>query len=219
MTISASSVIANVQRILNDEAGVRVPASQLVPFLNQAQRDIMVTRPDTTATVAPFSLIAGAKQFLPTNAYLLIDIPSNSTGTQRAITKVPQNLLDASRPGWRNDTQAAEIAHFTHDLRDPRIFWVFPPAVVGTQVELEASVYPTDIADPASPGLEASTVSGNISINDEWQTALFSIVAHYAYLTDLEGVTNPALAAGHLQRAAAILGVQLQAASAVTPQN
>ena len=219
MAIPASTVIADVQHILNDEDGDRVPASMLVPLLNQAQRDIMVARPDTTAAVSPLALSAGAKQLLPTNAYLLIDIHANTVTPSQRITKVDMALLDASEPNWRGRSQAAPIKHYMHELRNPRTFWVYPPAIVGTQVDFEASVYPTDVAEPTAPGKTASTVSGNISLNDEWQSALFCMTAHYAYLTDLEGVQNQNLALAYLQRASSILGVQIQSAAATAAKN
>lgn len=219
MPIPASTIIDRVQRVLNDEAGVRMPASQLVPMLNQAQRDIMSVRPDTTAVVAPWTLDAGPRQNLPSNAYALIDIPANTNGTKTSITKVPMTLLDAQESGWRGSDPSLTVRHFMHDLRTPRVVWVYPPALLGAVVDLEAPVYPTDIAAPTAPGFESSTVVGNISLNDEWESALFSLVAHYAYLTDLEGVNNPALASGYLQRASSILGVQIQATAATAPKN
>lgn len=219
MSIAAQTIIAAVQHVLNDAGGDRAPASALVPMMNKAQRDIMAVRPDTTAAVSPWPLVAGARQNLPSNAYSLIDITANSAGSRARITKVPMTLLDAQEPGWRGRASSATIQHFMHDLRTPRVLWVYPPALVGAQVDLEASIYPADIAEPASPGRAASTVTGNISLNDEWESALFCLTAHYAYLSDLEGVNNPALAAGYMQRASSILGVQIQATASTAPKN
>jgi hypothetical protein len=217
MTISAQSIILDVQRKLNDETGVRVSARTLVAQLNRAQRDIATARPDTTATTSVFDLEPGPKQSLPSDASLLIDVTANSTGTRERISKVAMVLLDSSEPTWRSRTGTSTIKHFMHDLRTPRNFWVYPPAAAGAQVDLEAARYPTDISAPASPGAEASSVSGNISLGDEWETALFCLVMHYAYLTDLEGAGNQATAAAYLQRATEILGVQIQAATAAAP--
>lgn len=219
MTIAAATIIGDVQRILNDEAGDRVPASMLVPLMNMAQRDIMTARPDTTSAISPLPLVDGYKQIVPANAYLMIDVHANTNTPGRRITKVDLALLDAQEPAWRSRARSSVIQHYMHDLRNPRVFWVYPPATAGTNVDFEASVYPTDIAVPASPGKVASTVTGNISLNDEWQSALFCMTAHYAYLTDLEGVNNQNLAVAYLQRASSILGVQIQTAAATTSKN
>jgi hypothetical protein len=114
-------------------------------------------------------------------------------------------------PNWRSGAQRAEIVHFCHDPRSPRVFHVYPPATAGTRVNLEASAYPIDIAAPAAPGEVASTVSGDISLADEWSTALLMLTLYYAYLTDVEALANVGLAAAYKQTAEKILGVQLQA--------
>jgi hypothetical protein len=210
MTTTASSIVYEAQRALLDVEGVRTTASDLVLMLNRAQRDIHIARPDTTAAMSEFVLVAGAKQLLPSNAALLIDIPSNASGNLRSISKVDLPLLDALEKGWRSATQKTEIVHFCHDPRTPRVFHVYPPAVAGIGVILEASAYPIDIAAPASPGLTSDTVFGDITLADEWATTLLMLTLYYAYMTDLEGVNNPGLAVGYLQRAETMLGVQLQ---------
>jgi hypothetical protein len=217
MAITAATVIADVQRILNDEAGVRASARQLVPLMNQAQRDVMLARPEATASIFPLALVAGFKQSVPANAYLLLDVHANSALPQASITKVDLPLLDASDPVWRTRPQATAVKHFMHEMRNPRTFYVYPPVAAGTTVDFEASLYPDDVAEPL--GDTADTVLGNISLRDEWQSALFCLTAHYAYLTDLEGVTNPELAMAYLTRANVILGTQIQTAAATTAKN
>lgn len=212
MAVQAKTIIQEAQRALNDKSGVRVSAADLVQCLNRAQRDIAVVRPDTTSAIADFPLEEGYKQRLPENAAALIDIPCNATGTRRAISKTDLRLLDSYSPAWRNGTKKQEIVHFSHDLRDPRVFYVYPPASSTAVVELEASSYPEDIPEPTSPGDTADTVTGDISLGDEWSTALLMVTLYYAYLTDVESLANVGLAAAYKQTAEQILGVQLQSA-------
>lgn len=218
MTVSAQSIIFEVQRTLNDLAGVRVPASDLVVMLNRAQRDIHTARMDTTASLAEVVLVQGDIQTLPPEIAQLIDLPGLATGTKAAISKVDQALLDATAPNWRSGTATENVKHYIYDLRDPRTFYVYPPAVEGTVLRAKYSAYPRDIDPPASPGLSYTTVSGDISLAPEWQTALLMLTLAYAYMSDLEGVTNSQMAALHLQQASALLGVELQAKAAVGPQ-
>lgn len=211
MTTTAQSIVYEAQRALNDKEGVRATASDLVKLINRAQRDIAIARPDTTAAISEFPLVAGARQLLPTNAAVLIDVPSNAGGTMRSISKVELRLLDSQVRNWRSMPQKTEIVHFCHDPRSPRVFHVYPPAAIGASVNLEASAYPVDIAEPTAPGDTAATVNGDITLADEWSTALLMLTLYYAYMTDLEGVNNPGLAAAYMQRAESMLGVQLQA--------
>jgi hypothetical protein len=215
MPVSAQSIVKLVQREFNDYAGERAPASDIVALLNMAQRDIHTARPDSTAVVSPLDLVAGHRQALPANASTLIDIHCNSDGIKKAIRKADVLLMDSVNPRWRTRTPSTTIVHFMHDIRNPRVFDVYPPAAEGARVDFEASVYPTDIPPPNAPGAAFGTVVGDISLNDEFATALFCLTTHYVYLTDLEGVNNAALAAGFLQRAEAILGVELQTKSGI----
>ncbi len=210
MAVEAKTIIREAQRAMNDKAGVRMPASDLIDCLNRAQRDIAVARPDVTAVLSDFTLAAGYKQYLPANAAVLIDIPANTSGKRKSIRRTDLELLDSCEPGWRTGTAKSEILHYCLDPRNPRLFYVYPPASAGVEVEMEASAYPVDIPQPASPGDSWETVSGDISLADEWSTALLMVTLYYAYLTDLEGVANVGLAAGYKQTAEQILGVQLQ---------
>lgn len=219
MATTAQSIIKEVQRAFNDLAGDRAPASDLVPLLNRAQRDIQVARPDLTTTSITHELAVGYSQEIPDNVASLIDIPANATGDRERINKVDARLMDDMVPKWRSKTPSTVIKHFMHDERDPRSFDVYPPAVLGAKVELEASLYPVDVPMPAGNGKAFDTVTGNIGLPDEFSTALMCLTLHYAYLTDLEGASNQTLATGYLQRAEQILGVQLMARDAVAPKS
>ena len=216
MAVEAKTIIYEAQRAMNDKSGVRAPASDLVRLLNRAQRDIAVSRPDTTARVFEHELAEGARQELPEEVALLIDLPANVSGRRRAITRTGLPLLDAAVPDWRYGARKGEIVHFMHDHRTPRAFWVYPPAIDGTSVEMEASMYPADILVPA--GDSSDDVAGVISLADEWSTALLLVVLYYAYMTDLEGAGNPLIAASYKETAEKILGVQLQSAMVFAKQ-
>ena len=217
MTTTAQSIIFDAQTLLQDLAGVRWPASELVSNLNRSQRDLRTARPDTTATLATQVLVAGYKQALPAAAAALIDIPSNTTGER--ITKTDLVLLDSVEPKWRQGAGQDVVKHFMHDLRTPRQFLVYPPATSAASVDIEYSAYPTDVAAPGGDGKAYTTVSGNISLADQWGTALLCMVMHYAYAKDAEYGGNSALSANYLQRASQILGVEVQSASGIGPKS
>ena len=218
MTTTARSIIYQAQRALLDTDGDRTTAADLVPMLNMAQRDIQLARPDTTATVAAVALVDGYRQTLPDAAAVLIDITANASGSYRRITKTKLALLDAIERDWRSKAKG-DTVHFMHELETPRSFHVYPPANSGALVEMEYSAYPVDVAAPGGDGKSSSTVTGNISLNDQWANALLFVTLYYAYMTDLEGVNNPQLAAAYLQRAESMLGVQLQASATVAPKS
>ncbi|MBP6618099.1 MAG: hypothetical protein KA195_09020 [Burkholderiaceae bacterium] len=216
MPSPAKPIILAAQDELQDPAGVRWPATELVQHLHEGQRAIAQKRPDTTATVVTFSPAApGARHTLPAAAASLIDIPRNAAGRKRAITKVDQVLLDATVRDWQGMTPSAEVLHFMHDLREPRVFLTYPPASTAAALELVYSAYPA--ATATAGGAAASTVTGNIGLPDEWATALRYYVLFRAWSKDAEYGGNPQLAATNYGLFKAELGEQLESAATVAP--
>ena len=216
MPSPAQPIILAAQDELQDPAGIRWPATELVKHLHDGQRAIAQKRPDTTATVVTFTpTAAGTRHTLPAAAASLIDIPRNAVGRKRAITKVDQVLLDATVRDWQGMAPAAEVLHFMHDLREPRVFLTFPPASATASLELVYSAYPA--ATATAGGAAASTVTGNIDLPDEWANALRYYVLYRAWSKDAEYGGNPQLAAANLQLFRGELGEQLESAATVAP--
>ena len=206
MTTPAQSIILDAHLELQDPTGLRWPATDLVKHLHDGQRAIAQKRPDTTATVVTFTpSAAGTRHTLPAAAAALIDIPRNAAGRKRAITKVDQVLLDATVRDWQSMAPAAEVLHFMHDLREPRVFLTFPPASATASLELVYSAYPA--ATATAGGAAASTVTGNIDLPDEWANALRYYVLYRAWSKDAEGASNPDLAKAHLDLCVDALGL------------
>lgn len=220
MTTTAQSIVLEVQNTLQDLTGVRWPASELVRYLNLVQRQIASKRPDKMAATASFVPAAGAKQALPAAYESLMDIPRNTSGNKRAMTKVDLVVLDATLRDWQSLTGVTEFSHFCHDPREPRAFYLYPPAASsGASIELVAARYPTDVAAPTAPGKLYTTVTGNVDVPDEFSTALKHGVLFHAYSKDAEFGGNAQLAAENLQMFKAELGEQLQSAAAVAPKD
>lgn len=216
MATTAQSIILRAQVALQDTEGVRWGAPELVNYLNDGQREIVRLRPDQKAGTVTLALAAGYKQALGAAHMALIDIPSNATGKHKRITKVDLVQLDAIDPVWRSKAPASEVAHFCHDLRDPRTFYVYPPAQSGLAVEAVVSVYPTDVAAPN--GATFASVSGDIDLPDQWADALLNYVLFRAYSKDAEFGGNAQLAASYLGLFNAAIGSQLQSTATVAPK-
>lgn len=216
MTTPAQSIILDAQLELQDPSGIRWPATELVQHLHEGQRAIAQKRPDQTATTVTFTpTAAGSRHTLPAGAASLIDIPRNAAGRMRAITKVDQVLLDATVRDWQGMTPSAEVLHFMHDLREPRVFLTYPPVSTAAALELVYSAYPA--ATATAGGAAASTVTGNIDLPDEWATALRYYVLYRAWSKDAEYGGNPQLAATNYGLFKAELGEQLESAATVAP--
>ena len=128
MSIAAQALIRRVVETLQDTTSIRWPVAELVRYLNDGQREIIVHRPDAMVTNASVSLASGTKQSLPANGAKLIDVVRNSAGSKRAIRMCAREILDAQSPGWHNLSGVTEIVHFMFDPRDPKVFYIYPPA-------------------------------------------------------------------------------------------
>jgi len=216
MATAAQSIIFRAQTTLQDPDGVRWGAPELVAYLNDAQRSLVQNRPDQKAATATVNLYHGYRQALDDGYMSLIDIPANAAGKRKRITKVDLVQLDAVEPAWRSRQASTEVVHFAYDLREPRTFYVYPPVVAGTPVELVASLYPVDV--PAPGGASHTTVTGNIDLPDQWADALLNFVLFKAYSKDAEFGGNAQLAASYLGLFNNAIGVQLQSTATVAPQ-
>ena len=219
MSIAAQAIIRRVVETLQDTTSIRWPVAELVRYLNDGQREIIVHRPDAMVTNASLTLTAGTKQSLPSNGAKLIDVVRNSAGSKRAIRMCAREILDAQSPGWHNLSGVTEIVHFMFDPRDPKVFYVYPPAQsAGASVDLVYSALPTDIAEPAA-GTDYSAVSGAISVPDIYSNALQDYVLYRAYTKDSQYAGNEARAQARYAAFANALGIEIKATVAVAPQS
>lgn len=217
MTTSAQSVLQRVVVTLQDPNAVRWTTAELVRYLNDGQRDIALIRPDATATPFTMGLVAGARQTLPTAGAKLLEVIRNTTGTQRAVRLVNRNVLDAQNPDWYSKAGVLDIKHYTFDAREPRVFYVYPPALTGASVEMVYSAYPADITEP-SAGALYTAVSGNLSVQDIFANALTNYILYRAFSKDAETV-NAAAATSYYQLYQSMLGIELSGTTSAAPKD
>jgi hypothetical protein len=218
MTIAASSVIRRAVETLQDTTSVRWPVGELVRYLNDGQREIVLYRPDAMVTNATVTCVAGTKQSLPTLGSKLIEVIRNSASTsaKKAIRMINREILDAQTPGWHNLTGTVDILHFMYDPRDPRVFYVYPPATTLAMVDIVYSSYPSDITEPADGSLY-SAVTGNISVPDIYGNVLGDYILYRAYTKDSEYAGNAGRAQAHYTAFANALGIEIKGTTGVAP--
>lgn len=203
MATTAQQVIDTAQLVLVDETATHWLETELLAWVNDGVRAIVNVRPDATAVTDNFTLAAGTRQALPAAASALIDVPRNVNG--RAIRQTKAALLDAQRPTWHQDTAGA-TRNYCYDPRTPRIFYVWPPAEAGAQVELKYRATPTAVA-----------VGDPIPLGDEYVPALLDYVLYRAFSKDAEVSANAARAQAHRQAFDAAIGAKTAADGAIAP--
>jgi len=223
MPISAQSIVRRVVETIQDNTSIRWPISELVRYLNDGQREIILYRPDAMVTKADVTLVAGTRQSIPASGSKLIDITRNTaaTGTKRAIRQCNREILDSQSPGWHALAGVIDALHYMYDPRDPKTFCVYPPALGGaapTTVEVIYSSLPTDIEEPADGALYTA-VSGNISVPDIYGNTLQDYILYRAYTKDSDYAGNAARAQSAYAAFANALGIEIKATVMVAPQS
>jgi hypothetical protein len=219
MPVTAQSIIRRVVETINDTTSVRWPVAELVRYLNDGQREVVTYRPDAMVTNSTVALVAGAKQALPSDGSKLIDIVrNNSVASKRAIRMTNRMILDSQVPNWHNVTGVTEILHYTYDPRDPRVFYVYPPAAAsGAAADIIYSAYPAAITEPAD-GSTYTAVTGNISVPDLHANALTDYILYRAYSKDTEFAGNAQRATAHFQAFTSAMTVEANATAVTSPK-
>jgi hypothetical protein len=202
MAVTVQSVIDRVQKTLQDTTGVRWPVvDELVLWVNDAQREIALLKPDASAKNVTVTLAAGTKQDIPSDGNRLLRVVRNmsaaSSGVgKRAVRIVSREVLDAQTPDWHDPlvtgdaAHVAVIKHYIYDEQNPRNFYVYPgvAAAASSFVEIIYSANPTTVAQ-----------NGNLDIPDIFANAVMNYVLYMAYMKDADYAGNQQRASSHFQ--------------------
>jgi hypothetical protein len=179
-TITCKQIIDKVATQLLDNTNTRWTRIELLGWLNDGQRAIVLIQANASSITTTLQLVQGSRQQLPADAHLLLDIYRNMgpTGVSpgRAVRLVSRTVVDAQDPYWHTMTGAAVVQNYIYDVQDAQAFYVYPPSNGNNTIELNYSRVPVDITDEAKP----------IVINDVLQTALVDYILYRACAKDAE---------------------------------
>ncbi len=199
MSVTVASVIDRVQSVIQDASGIRWPEAELILWVNDAQREIALIKPDSTATNTTVTLATGTKQDIPSSGNRLLRVvrnmsaASNGTGG-RTIRLVSEEILDAQTPSWHDPAvtgdakHGTQVKHYIYNDENPRNYYVYPGVSGNAYIEIVYS------ANPATVG-----ASDNLAIPDIFGTAVMNYVLYMAFMKDSEYAGNAQRAGGHYQ--------------------
>ena len=222
-TVKVIDIIKRVEHVLQDE-NVRWPRLELQNWINESYLAIVLLRPDANAKTNTFTCSAGSRQVLTaqfSSALALLDITRNlaSTSAKKVVRIVQRSDLDDQKPTWHNETQSVNIQHYTHDPRQPKEFFVYPPATTDAQLEVVYTDTPSSHALSASALDPAGSDSTVISLDDIYMSPIIDWVLYRAYSKDAENVANEQRAAASYQAFTAAIGAKTQTDAASSPQS
>lgn len=210
-TLTAKYIIDKAVTQLNDLASVRWTRPELLEWLNDAQRQIVLMAPNSSNHTDIVKLSAGTRQTIPADGWLLLDIYRNmgTTGTApgRAIRIASKELLDGFNPDWHSATPAATAQNYVYDIQDQTAFWVYPPNTGTGYVQLNYARVPVEITSEASP----------IGLTDILQTAILDYIMYRACSKDAEYAPGLQLAQGYWAAFSSALGFKSAAEVSNSP--
>jgi len=191
-TVTAGTIIDKAATQLIDIAGVRWTRAELLGWLNDGLRQIVLMQPTATNTIGAVLLTSGTRQTLPTGGWLLLGIYRNmgTTGTTvgRAVRLVSRELLDAFNPDWHTDTTSTVTKNYIYDIQDQTAYYVYPPSTGTNYLEINYSMQPTNLTSEAQV----------IPIFDVYQMSLTDYILYRACSKDAEYAPGLQLAQGYL---------------------
>jgi hypothetical protein len=211
-TLTAQDVLLRVDAVLQDpENKFWTQASQL-KWLSDAQRLVVMAKPDQNITAATMLLVAGTRQTLPAGKLKLVRVTRNmGTGGStpgKAIRLLDIDHMNSFSPDWHSASAAAEVKGYIFDANAPKMFFVTPPQPPSNQgyIEYLASSVPTEIIDPAT----------TITVDDVFLPVLVDyVVARCIASESSEGSTQKA--GFYFGLVAQALGLDTQAVRATDP--
>lgn len=182
-TIISDIIIDKAQTVLQDTTGVRWSDVELLSWLNDGQRNIVLYKPNAYVKNAPFLCAVGTRQTMPADCVQLFNIHRNlgTTGSTpgRAVKLVAHEMLDARVPNWHGLTRTAEVQHYTYSVLNPKTFFVYPPNSGTGYVELAYGAEPPD-----------ATLAAAIAVDNVYSTALLDYMLFRAFSKDTEFADN-----------------------------
>lgn len=212
-TVTAQTILNKAAIQLTDIANIRWTRAELLSWLNDGMRQIVVIQPSASSTTVSKLLSAGTRQMLPADGWLLLHIYRNmgTTGTTpgRVTRIVSREVLDAFNPNWHTDTASAEVKNYLYDVQDQLAFYVYPPNTGTGYVELNYSAQPTNL----------TSESEVIPIFDIFQQALVDYILFRACSKDAEYAPGLQLAQGYLATFTASVQAKTESEATNNPVN
>ena len=192
-TITAQTIIDKAAIQLIDLGNDRWTREELLDWLNQAQKQIVVMSPNATNKVEVVQLESGTRQSIPSDGWTLLEVirymGTDGTKPGRAVRLTSRELIDSFNPNWHSDNKTATPKHYIFDPQDQTVFFVYPPNSGTGYVELNYS--------PVPPIITVETET--ISINDIFEPAILDYILYRACSKDAEYAPGVQLAGGYLQ--------------------
>ena len=221
MAIQAQDLATQVRTVLQETTpgGMRWKDAELIDWINNAQREVALLKPEASAKNTNIALVEGTLQSIPTDGVLLLNIVRNmgsanndgSDSAARSVRITEREILDAENPDWHSDSPTAIVLHYMFDENDPTNFMVYPP-------QPSSGVGYLNIIYSASP-TNIIGLTDNITIPDIYANQIVDYVLYRCYQKDADYAGNKERSLSHYQYFRESLGAKSQIDLVNDPNN
>jgi len=180
-TITGTKIIARLRKRLLDPGGDFWGDDELLTEINSAQRAVVTAKPDAYVLKTSIQMNVGTEQTIANNCVGFVRFLRNTGpdgNTQdRAARFVDFDEINRTFPDWHATDPAGLVENYTHDIRDPTRFYVWPP-------QPDPPFY-ADILCWAIPQ-NLLTAGDTIALNDIYEDAIYYYVLSQAYANNTE---------------------------------
>ena len=131
-------------------ANVRWTVEEMLKWISDGQRAIVLLRPNSNNKVAEIPLVAGPRQRLPDDGWLLLTANANTDGASnygRGVTLATFDAMNRQLPNWRADAKSKLVYNYMFDLTDQKAFYIWPPNDGTGHLEINYSAQPPEMTD------------------------------------------------------------------------
>ena len=198
MTTSAQEIFDSAKQLLQDVQFERWDEALQMRWLNEAQKVIVLHKPEANPVTSIETLVAGVEQSLPVTGLQFLRANRNYAGAVRgrAVRMVDVDDLDAINPDWPAATEVAVVQSVMFNPKNPKVYMVAPPNNAAGQLQIIYSAVPVAI----------TADTDNITVDDSYGPAIVDYVCYRALLAETEAMSR-VKAGQHLQTCLALLGL------------
>ena len=207
-SILASTIVDDTKKITQDLKNVFWSQDEGLGWLNAAQREISIHRPDAYTILATHTCVNNATQQIPSDGLRFLEATYN-IDTGYVIQPIDRSDLDQVQRDWQNPAKSTnEVEHYIFDERFPKFFKLYPVPIAGLEIEIGYGASPPDVA-----------INQPISVDDSYANALmdYMLARMYQKNTSLTNAANKSQM--HYQLFYQSLGVKFEADRAMSPNS
>lgn len=220
-------IINRVTLMYHDESYSRITQPQYLQLLDDAVQELITSRPDSHEKRVVMKLGAGARQQLPEETCVLIDVYANKTLISDGVYADGQPVFQVDRKNldyfsnWYQDSETTTcIREFAYDVRSPHDFWVNPPVKDNSSVYVEIgySYLAPQFYDMLSTKTFDEIMNESIPVSAMFRAALVQYMLYLLYSTDSTAASDREIAASYLKSFYQSLALEYQNETVTVPR-